>query len=109
MTYAPSQLQASPLLLDGSLHETIWGGRRLADVAGKHLPDGALIGESWETAMDSVVRNAPYAGETLGAVVERNGEALLGWRAVEVFGRRFPLLTKFLDAQQQEGSSNRCL
>src|SRR5260370_3532228 len=99
--HAPSQLPASPLLLDGSLHETIWGGRRLAAVAGKRLPDGALIGESWETAIESVVRNAPYSGETLGAIVERYGEALLGWRAVEVFGRRFPLLTKFIDAQQQ--------
>jgi mannose-6-phosphate isomerase len=101
MTHAPSRFPSAPLLLDGSLHETIWGGRHLAAVAGKRLPAAALIGESWETALESVVRTAPYAGATLGEVVERYGEALLGWRAVEIFGRRFPLLTKFLDAHQQ--------
>jgi mannose-6-phosphate isomerase len=90
-----------PLLLEGKLHETIWGGRHLAMVAGKPVPEGAVIGESWETEVGSRVRNPPLAGETLGALVDRHGESLLGWRAIEVFGRRFPLLTKFIDARQQ--------
>lgn len=89
-----------PLLLQGRLQPTLWGGRNLALIAGKSLPEGATIGESWETAVESVVRNAPYEGATLGALVERFGERLIGTRAAEVFGRRFPLLTKFIDAQQ---------
>lgn len=89
-----------PILLHSSLHETIWGGRHLATQAGKRLPDGALIGESWETAVDSIARNAPYSGQTLGDLASRFGEELLGWRAVQIFGKRFPLLTKFIDAQQ---------
>jgi mannose-6-phosphate isomerase len=89
-----------PLLLEGSLHETIWGGRNLAHVAGKHLPEGVQIGESWETAVDSVVRNPPHAGCRLGELVERYGERLIGRRAEALLGRRFPLLAKFLDAQQ---------
>lgn len=87
-----------PLLLEGSLHETIWGGRRLARVAGKKLPDGAKVGESWETAVESVVRNGPHQGRTLGELTRTFDAALVGSRAIEVFGHRFPLLTKFLDA-----------
>ena len=90
-----------PLLLEGSLHETIWGGRRLAEVAGKRLPDGARVGESWETAVESIVRNGPYRGNTLGELTRLFGAALVGSRAIELFGHRFPLLTKFMDAQDQ--------
>lgn len=89
-----------PILLLGSLHETIWGGRHLATQAGKQLPKGALIGESWETAVDSIARNAPYIGQTLGELTAYFGEKLIGWRAAQIFGERFPLLTKFIDAQQ---------
>src|SRR2546429_5190872 len=89
-----------PILLRSSLHETIWGGHHLATQAGKQLPDGALIGESWETALDSIARNAPYVGRALGDLTSHFGEELIGWRAVQVFGKRFPLLTKFIDAQQ---------
>src|SRR5262249_54951056 len=91
----------SPILLEGSLHSTIWGGRHLAAIAGKRLPDDTPIGESWETAVESVARSAPFTGETLGALVARYGADLLGLRAVEVFGVRFPLLAKFIDARQQ--------
>ncbi len=91
----------TPLLLEGSLHETIWGGQHLATVAGKQLPPDARVGESWETEVRCRVRNAPFAGESLGSLVSQFGESLVGWRAVEVFGRRFPLLTKFIDAQQK--------
>lgn len=89
-----------PLLLQGRLQPYIWGGRNLNHLAGKVLPESTIIGESWETAIESVVRNPPHAGATLGALVERFGERLIGTRAVEVFGPRFPLLAKFLDAQQ---------
>lgn len=89
-----------PLLLRGRLQPTLWGGRHLARLAGKSLPEGAIIGESWETAVESVVRNAPHVGATLGTLVERFGVRLIGTRSAEVFGHRFPLLTKFIDAQQ---------
>lgn len=90
-----------PLPLVGALHETIWGGRALAERLGKALPAGALVGESWETANESLVRAGPYAGESLVALVARLGVDLLGWRSVAVYGRRFPLLTKFMDAREQ--------
>ncbi len=95
---AGSQGALGPFKLRASLHETIWGGQRLRAVAGKPLPEGARIGEAWETALDSVVSTPPHTGQTLGALVKSYGEALLGARAIAVYGRRFPLLAKFLDA-----------
>lgn len=84
--------------LKPTLHETIWGGSALAQVAGKSVPTGAHVGESWETEVGNVAENEPYAGVDLGTLVKRFGVRLLGSRAVEVFGERFPLLTKFIDA-----------
>lgn len=91
-----------PICVDASLHETIWGGRKLAEIVGKKLPDGdAPIGESWETETSTIVQNGPYAGQTLGELVELLDMDLLGTYAISVFGRRFPLLAKFLDARSQ--------
>ena len=92
-------MNLGPIQLRASLHETIWGGENLRALAGKDAPQGKRIGESWETALDAVAVNPPYAGQTLGALTEQHGAALIGARALEVFGARFPLLTKFLDAQ----------
>lgn len=89
-----------PFALNCSFHATLWGGRRLESHAGKPLPPDAAIGESWETELSCAVRAGPYAGATLGELVARLGEDLLGWRAMEVLGPRFPLLAKFLDAWQ---------
>ena len=89
-----------PLVLEASLHETIWGGRNLERLAGKPLPNGAMIGESWETEVSCVVREGPHTGTTLGELVRQFGVRLLGTRTREIYGDRFPLLTKFLDAHE---------
>lgn len=99
MPASPDSL--GPFALRASLHETIWGGRRLAELAGKDLPDGARIGESWETELSCEVVTPPHAGETLGALVAAYGPSLLGSRAVAIYGLRFPLLAKFLDAHDR--------
>jgi mannose-6-phosphate isomerase len=91
-----------PLRLDASLHETIWGGRGLERGNWKRLPAGdGVVGEAWETELSTVVLNGAYAGKTLGMVVEELGVELLGEQAMSVFGRRFPLLAKFIDANAQ--------
>lgn len=90
-----------PILLQGTLHETLWGGRNLTRICGKELPEGSRVGESWETAVESVARNTPYSGRTLADLIESFGADLIGSRSLEVFGHRFPLLAKFIDAQQQ--------
>jgi mannose-6-phosphate isomerase len=91
-----------PILLEASFHETIWGGYRLARDGWKPLPErGAAIGEAWETEISNVAQNEPYAGKTLGRLVEELGPALLGDQVLAVFGRRFPLLAKFIDANDK--------
>jgi mannose-6-phosphate isomerase len=87
--------------LRSSLHETIWGGQNLARYAGKVVPPGAKVGESWETETGAQVINPPYQGRSLGDLVAQLGEPLLGTQALAVFGPRFPLLAKFIDAQDK--------
>lgn len=95
---AVAQEHLGPFKLRASLHETIWGGQRLGQIAGKQLPEGKRIGESWETALDSEVVTEPHLAKTLGHLVEQYGESLLGSQSIAVYGPRFPLLAKFLDA-----------
>ncbi|MEM9166760.1 MAG: type I phosphomannose isomerase catalytic subunit, partial [Planctomycetota bacterium] len=96
-------LAFEPILL-----EKVWGGRRLTSLE-KTLPDGAMIGESWEVAdlaatstsgagggaQRSVVVSGPMAGRTLREVCERWGDALAPGSA-----DCFPLLVKYLDARE---------
>ncbi len=94
--------QLHPILLKASLHETIWGGRRLEQEGWKQLPPGDVkIGESWETETSTVAQNPPYTGKTLGELVQELGEDLLGNQTMLVYGQRFPLLAKFIDANDQ--------
>lgn len=88
-----------PIRLQASLHETIWGGRRLERDEWKQLPPGDVaIGEAWETEINTIAQNAPYSSKTLGALVQEYGEDLLGSQVVAIYGQRFPLLAKFIDA-----------
>ncbi len=88
-----------PIRLEASLHETIWGGRRLERDGWKRLPPGEIaIGEAWETEVSTIAQNEPYTGKTLGALVEEYGAELLGEQVIAIFGQRFPLLAKFIDA-----------
>lgn len=89
-----------PIRLEASLHETIWGGQRLESEGWKTVPARDLaIGEAWETEINTVAQNAPYKGKTLGVLVEELGGALLGEQAISIYGMRFPLLAKFIDAK----------
>jgi mannose-6-phosphate isomerase len=88
-----------PIKLQPTLHETIWGGRNLAAIAGKHLAPDVRVGESWETELGNLAVNEPFLGSTLGQLVDELGVALVGEQSVKVVGRRFPLLAKFIDAQ----------
>ena len=90
-----------PIHLRASLHETIWGGQNLARYAGKPVPHGAKVGESWETEIGNQAINPPYQGRRLGDLVAELGELLLGSQALAIFGPRFPLLAKFIDAQDK--------
>ncbi|MFO0897700.1 MAG: type I phosphomannose isomerase catalytic subunit [Pirellulales bacterium] len=79
----------------------LWGGRRLASELGKPIGEGSDYAESWEICDrgedQSVVAAGPFAGATLASLVAERASELYGERPPV---GRFPLLLKFLDAQQ---------
>src|SRR4051812_35986421 len=80
--------------------EAVWGGGRLRDLLGRDLPTGRPIGETWEVHDDDLIEGGSFAGQPLGQVAGRAGEALVGRRGASSCGpgRSFPLLLKFIDA-----------
>ncbi len=90
-----------PLRFRNLFRRYLWGGRRLETVLGKQLGDGQDYAESWEVVDhgedQSVIADGPLAGTTLGELVARRGEELLGRHHPQ---SRFPLLFKFLDANR---------
>jgi mannose-6-phosphate isomerase len=91
----------------------LWGGRRLAEILHKPIGDESCA-ESWEIVdhnLDqSVIKYGDLAGTTLHWLIEQFGSELLGetvFQRISVpelpvqLQRRFPLLLKFLDAQDR--------
>lgn len=92
-----------PLKFYPILKERIWGGTKLGTLLGKELESG-LIGESWElsgVAGDvSIVANGSFKGTTITDLINRFPEEILGKSVLERFGKEFPILIKFIDAQK---------
>jgi len=105
-----------PLKFKPVLQKRIWGGQRLRAVLGKPV-EGGTVGESWELAdlpagtvkgdstgaaadgsLASTVTNGTFAGRTLHDVLNAELNGVMG-NAALIHGH-FPLLIKFLDAQQ---------
>ena len=68
----------------------VWGGDRLK-------PGHAPIAEAWVVYEQDRIASGPLAGRTLAEAAVAYGEVLLGRRAVQRTGTRFPLLIKLLD------------
>ena len=85
-----------PLKLEPSLHPKVWGGRRLAALLNKALPDEQPYGESWELHGGSRVVNGALRGRSLDQLAQHYGAQLLGAGKEPEDG--FPLLAKFIDA-----------
>lgn len=106
----------SPLKFVPRLVPKMWGGRNL-ETLGKDLPEGEPIGESWELydfppvatggSADWVsvqVRGGPLDGKTLHELMVDDAmrQRILGTTkpVATPAGPQFPLLVKFLDAEQ---------
>jgi len=91
-----------PLKFKPILKERIWGGTKLETRFGKNLEGKTNIGESWElSAVDgdvSVVENGHLAGNNLQELIEIYLDEMVGEKVYEKFGDEFPLLIKFIDA-----------
>ncbi len=101
-----------PLRLRPRLEDKIWGARNLQPFFADRNADQPALGEAWLTYEQAVVDNGPLAGQTLGALMERFGQRLLGRAYRQRSHKRvsadpalarheaespyFPLLTKLL-------------
>ena len=91
-----------PLKFTPICKEKIWGGNKLHDLLNKQFPELPNCGESWELSgvQDdiSVVSNGFLTGNSLEELIEVYMGDLVGEKVYEKFGTEFPLLVKFIDA-----------
>lgn len=83
--------------------EKLWGGQRLKTMLNKDFGQAKNCGESWEISgvegNISVVGNGFLEGNDLNELIEIYMGELVGEKVYEQFGNEFPLLIKFIDAQ----------
>ncbi|PKQ65653.1 mannose-6-phosphate isomerase [Labilibaculum filiforme] len=91
-----------PLKFTPILKDKIWGGNKLKTVLNKDFSPLPNAGESWEISGVegdvSVVSNGFLAGNNLEELIEIYMGDLVGDQVYENFGVEFPLLIKFIDA-----------
>ena len=91
-----------PLKFKPILKDKIWGGRKLKTILNKDFSPLPNAGESWEISGVegdvSIVENGFLAGNSINEVLEIYMGDLVGDKVYERFGNEFPLLIKFIDA-----------
>ena len=91
-----------PIKFEPILKEKIWGGDKLKQLF--HKKRSGNIGESWEiSGVDksiSIVNNGSLKGRSLHQLIEEYKGELVGEKVYDAFGNTFPLLFKFIDAEE---------
>lgn len=91
-----------PLKFKTLFKDKLWGGQKIKTVLGKDFGDLPNCGETWEISgvpgNVSVVAEGPLSGQSLNELIDQFGAELLGEMVKERFGSEFPLLVKFIDA-----------
>ena len=91
-----------PLTFRTIYKDKLWGGQKIRTILGKDFGDLPNCGETWEISgvkgNVSVVANGPLAGTSLRDLIAAQKGKLVGNRVYEKFGDEFPLLVKFIDA-----------
>lgn len=91
-----------PLKFKPLYKDYVWGGRNLADL-GKALPPDGIVAESWEISChkngSSIIANGEYEGTSLPQLINSLGRAIIGTALPQKDVDKFPLLIKFIDAQ----------
>ena len=91
-----------PLRFETIFKEKIWGGQKIKTLLNKDFSPLNNCGETWELSAVpgdvSRVANGDLAGQALNELVAKYGAELLGDRVYQTYGKEFPLLIKFLDA-----------
>jgi len=91
-----------PLKFKSIYKDKIWGGQKIKSYLHKDFGDLPNCGESWEISgvkTDvSIVDGGALNGESLADLLEQYGADLVGEKVYKHFGNIFPLLVKFIDA-----------
>ncbi len=93
-----------PLKFNSIYKKKVWGGNKLENfLCKKNIPSNK-IGESWEISAlknnISVVVNGRFAGKNLKQIIDIEKEKLIGKKVYLEHGNNFPLLIKFIDANE---------
>lgn len=93
-----------PLKFKTIYKDKIWGGQKIKTYLHKDFGSLPNCGETWEISgvkSDvSVVNGGALDGESLADLLEQYGAALVGKKVHDHFGNIFPLLVKFIDANE---------
>lgn len=93
-----------PLKFDTIFKEKIWGGEKIKKILAKDFSPLSNCGETWELSgvqgNISMVANGPLKQEKLTDIISVYKEDLLGKRVFDQYGEEFPLLIKFIDANE---------
>jgi len=91
-----------PLKFQAIVKEAIWGGNKLERILNKETGKLKKAAESWEISGIhndiSIVKDGPLKGNNLQELIEVYMGDLVGDIVFEKFGVEFPLLIKFIDA-----------
>ncbi|GAB3992983.1 class I mannose-6-phosphate isomerase [Spirosoma daeguense] len=91
-----------PLTFETIFKDKIWGGQKIKTVLEKDFAPLPNCGETWEVSdvegNVSIVKEGSLQGKSLRELVEEYKGELVGKHVYEQFGNRFPLLVKFIDA-----------
>ncbi|MGB5462199.1 MAG: type I phosphomannose isomerase catalytic subunit, partial [Aureibaculum sp.] len=92
-----------PIKFRPILKKRIWGGDKLVNVLNKKSQK-RNIGESWELSDvegdTSIVVNGKLKGKSIQYLISTYKSALVGKKVYKKFGKKFPLLIKFIDARE---------
>lgn len=91
-----------PLTFETIFKDKIWGGQKINTILGKDFSPLPNCGETWEVSDVegnlSVVKEGSLQGKSLHELVEQYKGELVGEHVYNKYGNRFPLLVKFIDA-----------
>lgn len=92
-----------PLKFQPIIKEIIWGGKKLNTILNKKIGNLQKAAESWEISAIqdniSVISNGFLKGNNLEELIEIYMGDLVGDKVYDNYGIEFPLLLKYIDAQ----------
>ncbi len=93
-----------PLKFHPIFKDKIWGGEKIRSILKKDFTPLKNCGESWEVSgyqnNESIVKNGSLAGRNLNQIVDTYKERILGYQVNTKFKGDFPLLIKFIEANE---------